>query len=286
MKIRDYLFPRDLDEALAVLAELGDGALPVAGATSLRFFPDSADSTRVAVDITRIGLSGIALEGGVFRIGAATVVSDLRDRADAGWALGGVARRMATRQVRNVSTIGGNVARVFPWADLPVALLALDARMTIASHGAGAREVAADEFFSSQPARLFKGGALLAQVAVRALGNGEGFGYRKETVVSAGFSMMTAAALLRLDGGGAVREARVAAGAALSFPRRLEGAEAALKGRAPGGAAIEAAAEAGTRGLAWQGREGMSDEYARALARAAVADALAEARDGAGRSAT
>jgi CO/xanthine dehydrogenase FAD-binding subunit len=272
MKIRDFVIPATLEEARARLRELGDEALPVAGGTAMRFFAETSE--RIAVDITRIGLSGIGRENGSFRIGAATTLAYLAGHRDGGWVLGDVAGRVATQQVRNISTIGGNIARVFPWADLPVALLVLDATMTLL--GEGEQVLGADEYFKSQPARLFRGGGLLTTVSVPAVAPPAGFGYHKEVRTSPGFSTMTAAVRVELDGGRIAR-ARVAAGAALSFPRRIEGIEEKLAGRPAQEAEIERAVSEGARGVPWKGREGASDGYASHLAGVVLKDVLVEA---------
>ena len=99
------------------------------------------------MDITRLGLHGIREESGTFRIGATTRIAALQKHHEAGWVLDRVAMHLASQQIRNMSTLGGNIARVFPWADFPVALLALGAEMVIAGDG-GERVVGADEFFA------------------------------------------------------------------------------------------------------------------------------------------
>ena len=281
MKISDFIIPESLDEARAALKKLGSAALPVAGATAMRFFAEQ--SSRTAVSIARLGLDGIGSmvdDGKAFRVGAATTLAALMEHRADGWVLDRAARRVATQQVRNISTIGGNIARVFPWADLPVALLALDAEMTILGD-AGERTLAADEYFKSQPARLFKDGELLTAVTVPAVSAGDGFGYHKEVRTAAGFSMMTAAARITLEAG-IIKNARVAAGAAISFPRRLPDLEQALTGGPADGSGIEKAVAGAAAGVSWKGKEGMSDEYAAHLAGVILGDVLALALEEAG----
>jgi CO/xanthine dehydrogenase FAD-binding subunit len=272
MKFRDFLIPRGLEEARAMLGELGAAAMPLAGGTGLYFLAPQPEKT--VVDITRIGLDGIERSGAGFRIGAAATVASIQHFREPGFALGEVASRLATQQIRNVSTIGGNIARVFPWADFPVALLALEASVTVL--GKDEKTYDADEYFKSQPARLFKGGELLTAVTVPALEKASGFGYHKEVLTSSGFSMMTAAARLKLDGP-VIRDARLAAGAAVSFPRRLTDVEERLRGEKAGEEVFEKAALEGCRGMTWKGKEGSSDEYAAHLARVVLRDVLVKA---------
>jgi carbon-monoxide dehydrogenase medium subunit len=272
MKFRDFLIPTSLDEARRALRELGDGGFPVAGGTALHFLPDQPEKT--AVDITRIGLDGISPGGGAFRIGAATTVASLQLHRAKGWVLDRVARSLATQQIRNVSTIGGNIVRIFPWADFPAALLALDAVMTVM--GDGEADVRADEYFKSQPSRLFKGGAMLTAVTVPALKEGAGFGYHKETVTATRFSMMTAAAGVTLAGG-KIGEVRLAAGAAVGFPRRLPEIEEKLRGAGPSDEEIRTIVADAAGGMSWKGKEGMSDAYAAQLAKVVLGDVLVQA---------
>ncbi|MBN1269261.1 MAG: FAD binding domain-containing protein, partial [Kiritimatiellae bacterium] len=261
--------PRTLDEARMVLRDLGDKAVPIAGGTALHFLPD--EEPRTAVDLTRLGLSGIREEKGGYTIGATTTLADIMDYRAPDWAFHETTRRTSTHQIRNVSTVGGNIARVFPWADLPVALLALDARMIIQDQAT--REMAADEYFASQPARLFKNGTLLTGVRVPSLGEGMGFGYHKEVRTFAGFSLMTAAAVLTLDGN-RIAQARLAVGAGVPLPRRLPDVEKSLVGQPAEAEAFEKAVAGGIADVSWKGREGMSDEYARHLAQVVLNDVL------------
>jgi len=272
MKLSDFQRPKTVDEARKALRDLGAAALPLAGGTSLHFMQGTKD--KVAVDISRLGLAGIKKARGGFTVGATTPIADLvRFHAD-GWALCQVGARMATNQVRNMSTVGGNVARVFPWADLPVALLALDGTMTVAA--GSEKTVAVDEFFKGQPARLFQGGDLLTAVNVNAVGAGEGFGYVKEVRTAAGFSMATAAAKVTMKDG-RIAAARVAVGAVVGMPQRLTALEKALVGAKVGEvAAIVAEA---TEGTAWKAKEGQGAEYTAHLARVTIADAVTMAAE-------
>ncbi|MBP7829918.1 MAG: FAD binding domain-containing protein [Kiritimatiellae bacterium] len=272
MKITDFKIPTRLDEALAALRDLGPAALPVAGATSLVFIPE--DQPMTAVDLNRLGLDGIRRDGGVFRVGAATRVATLQKHREPGWVLDRVALTLSSQQIRNESTLGGNICRVFPWSDFPAPLLALGATLVI--RGVQEREMPADEFFSSQPARLFRGGDLLTQVRVPALGEGAGFGYKKVRQTATGFSLATAAACLQLDGA-SVRSARAAVSAAVPFPARCPGVEAALAGKKASEGLLREAALNGLSALRFKEAEGMSAEYIGRLAAVTLGDVLVEA---------
>lgn len=268
---KDFVVPANLEEARAELVRLGPEGVPLAGATSLLFLRHK--EPKVAVDLSRAGLSGIRRDGSHFAIGAMSTISDLRNHREAGWVLDRVARCFVTQQIRNQSTLGGNIVRVFAWADFPVALLALGASMTI--QGEAVRRVEVDEFFGGQPVRLFKAGDLLTCVSVPALQAGEGFGYHKQTRVSADFSQGTAAAWLKVEGG-KIRAARVALGAATSFPCRLAEVEQAVAGHKGGEKLFrEAATQLGQR--TWRSVAGFGPDYIKHIGEVAVADALLRA---------
>lgn len=272
MKLCEFLRPASLPAARDNLRELGPKGMALAGGTALHFMQDHTPVT--AVDITHLGLSYIRPEGDFYRIGATTPLADIQRYRAPRWALHEICRRIATHQIRNVSTIGGNICRVFPWADLPVVLLAMNARMVVyAGHD---QELAADAYFKTQPAKRYLKGDLLKEVKVPALMAHHGFGSVKVVRTAAAFSMVTIACVLELDGAN-IKSARLAAGSAIPFPRRLPSVEAALVGREAATAVFQEAAGKGGTDAPWRSREGMSAEYSRHLAEVSILDALERA---------
>ena len=272
MKLCEFIRPASLSDARESLRELGSRGMALAGGSSLHFIQTRTPVT--AVDISRLGLSFIRQEGDFFVIGAATPLSDIQRYRGPRWAMHEICRRISTHQVRNISTIGGNICRVFPWSDLPVVLLAMNARMVV--YSGKEDEITADEYFETQPAKRFSGGDLLTAVKVPVLKARHGFGSVKAVRTSASFSLVTVAALLELKDG-RIKAARVAAGSAIPFPQRLPSVEAALTGREAVTAVFkEAAARAGTDAR-WCKREGMSESYIQGLAEVSLLDALERA---------
>jgi carbon-monoxide dehydrogenase medium subunit len=277
MQFSDFVIPKTLGEAQEALKALGRRGRTFAGGTAFQYISDRPDMT--AVDITRLGLDGIEKENGGFRIGATTTLAELvRYRAD-GWVLGRVATRIPTHQVRNISTIGGNICRLFPWSDLPLAILVLEGSIVL--QGDEEKIWAAKDFLIAQPRSLIAHGELVTAVTVPAVAPPLGFGFRKETTTNAAFALVAAAAAITLEGcssgGGRLGRVRLAANGALPIPMRLEKVEQALEGQPADAGLFKAAIEEGIADLEWQGREGMSDEFARHLAGVILRDALNEA---------
>lgn len=269
MRLTEFLRPGSVAEAHRMMQELGPAGLVLAGGTALNFMRD--ETPKVVVDITRLGLSFIRQEGEFFAVGATTPLVDLQRFRAPGWELHEICRRIATQQIRNLSTIGGNVCRVFPWADTPVALLAMDARFVVQSD----REVVlgAYEFFEHQPAQRFSNGDILTSIRVPLLLPGQGMGTVKVVRTAAAFSMATVVAFLQLDGN-RISRARVAAGSAIPFPRRLPSVEQALTGAEASVESFREAAKKAGFDAPWRGREGMSPEYSLHLAEVTIVDAL------------
>jgi len=274
MKLSEFIRPDSLAGARKTLRELGPKGMVLAGGTALHFMPGKTPVT--AVDITGLGLSYIKQKGNFFVIGAATPLADIQRYRGPRWAMHEICRRISTHQIRNVSTIGGNICRVFPWADLPVVLLAMDARLVI--YSGKEKEMTADEYFSSQPARLFRGGDLLTAVKIPVLKAHHGFGSVKAARNATAFSLVTIAALLELKDG-IIKSARVAAGSGIPFPQRLKPVEAALAGKEASTAVFKEAAAAGGAAAKWVGGEGMSADYIRQLAEVSILDALERAAE-------
>jgi carbon-monoxide dehydrogenase medium subunit len=146
-----YHAPESLDEALALLAELGDGAKALAGGQSLV----PMISLRLAyfdhlVDIGRIPeLRGVHTNGDAVLIGATTVDTAIERDAALATKVPMLARAtplVGHFQIRNRGTVGGSLAHADPAAEYPAVALALDAELH-ATSVRGARVVPASAFF-------------------------------------------------------------------------------------------------------------------------------------------
>lgn len=272
MKLCDFIRPASLSAARDNLRELGRKGMILAGGTALHFMQDHTPVT--AVDIMRLGLSFIKEEGDFYNIGATTSLADIQRYRAPRWAMHEICRRISTHQIRNISTLGGNICRVFPWADLPVILLAMDARMVV--YSGSEEELAADLYFKEQPAKRFLDGNILTSVKIPVLKAHHGFGSIKVVRAEAAFAQVTIAALLELEGA-TIKTARVAAGGAIPFPRRLPSVEAALLEKEAVATAFQEAAAKADEDVTWRGREGMTPEYSRHLAEVTILDALERA---------
>ena len=158
----DYAAPETLEEALALLAEHGDGATVLAGGQSLvPLLNFRLVRPALVVDVNRIDeLAYVRDEGGVVRIGALARQRALAGRDDL---LGLAARHVGHPQTRSRGTVCGSAAYADPSAQLPCALLALDARFQLRS-ARGARTISARDFFRGYLTTALEPDELLVEI--------------------------------------------------------------------------------------------------------------------------
>src|SRR5512138_853804 len=136
---QEYLRPTNLSQALQAFAEASGPILPIAGGTDLLLDLEQGRHTPVhtLLDVTSIQeMTALEVRGDELFVGAAVpanriVLDPLVDRHAR--ALGEACNLIAGPQVRNVATLGGNVAHALPAADGTIALLALAAQAETAS---------------------------------------------------------------------------------------------------------------------------------------------------------
>jgi CO/xanthine dehydrogenase FAD-binding subunit len=156
------------------------------------------------------------------------------------------ARSIGGPAVRNMGTIGGNLFAQNPFGDFTVALLALDAMVSVQG-GLGAREMGIEEFLQS---RDRQSGALVLSLSCARPASADAFRYHKVARIKPkGGSVVTLAAYLPTSGGRIVG-ARIALGSMGPVATRARAAERALEGRALDASSIAAAVAVAAEGTA------------------------------------
>jgi aerobic carbon-monoxide dehydrogenase medium subunit len=244
----EYFSPDTLDEALALLAEHGSDAKPLAGGQSLIPAMNFRLATpAVLVDLNAItGLSHITDDGSSLRIGGMTRQRALEQSAAVGRHAPLVAAAMpfvAHAAIRTRGTLGGSLAHADPAAELPAVLLALDARFTLQARN-GSRVVAATNFFAGLFTTALEPGELLVDVEIPRAPSGSGTAFEEISRRHGDFALAGAAALVSLDHQGRCASARLALLSLSDRPVLAGHVPATLVGQAPSAEAIRSAAEA------------------------------------------
>lgn len=146
MRWQAYHTPQSVDEALVLLTQYASNAQIVAGGTDLILDVQQGNHAvpQALIDVTAIrGLDRIGEDAGWIVIGAAAThaaieINPLIRRH--GMALAESCSVVGGPQVRNVATIGGNVAHALPAADGTIGLLALNAEVQVCSWNGSATE--------------------------------------------------------------------------------------------------------------------------------------------------
>ena len=264
----DYHTPGTIREALDLLGRHKDDAKLLAGGHSLL----PAMKLRLAtpkhlVDLRKIpGLTGIKEEGGMLVIGAMTThfaVESSPVVKSKCPLLAQVAAQIGDPMVRNMGTIGGSLAHADPAADYPAAIIALGAEL-VAEGPSGKRTIKADDFFKGLLTTALGPNEILSEVRVPVCGPKIGCAYLKFPHPASRFAVVGVAAVLTVDAG-KIGKASIGITGAGSTAVRAKGVEAAITGKAPDAASIQAAAERAPEGVDVQADLQGSEEYKRHL---------------------
>jgi carbon-monoxide dehydrogenase medium subunit len=232
------------------------------------------------VDINRLdGLAYIREEGGWLRIGAMTRESDL-DHSDLIRThyplLADTARMIADPLVRNLATIGGNLAHADPANDHPATMLAYGAQV-VATGAKGERVIPIDQFFVGPFETTLARDELLTEIRIPAHSANSGGAYLKVERKVGDFATAAVAVQLALDGGGQCASVGIGLTNVGLTPIRAAQAEASLKGQALSDANIRQAAQHAAEAAQPSGDYRGSEDYKRALVKTLTARALRSA---------
>ncbi|HEX8655655.1 MAG TPA: xanthine dehydrogenase small subunit [Allosphingosinicella sp.] len=189
-------------------------------------------------------LRQIEEEDDALTLGAAVRYSEAREAlARLHPDLGELVRRIGGVQVRNAGTIGGNIANASPIGDMPPALIALGAELTL-RRGPERRTVALKDFFLSYGKQDRAPGEFVESIRIpRPPGDMLYRVVKLSKRFDSDISGVCGAFALRIEDG-SVTEARIAFGGMAGIPARAPACEAALAGQAWSEATVEAAAQA------------------------------------------
>lgn len=260
----DYFSPQSLAEAGVILARYDGEARAVAGGTDLLLKMKAGRlAPKAVVNIKRIPeLRGLSFDGQL-RLGALTTLEELKNSTlirEHYPSLAEAARTMASVQIRNLATVGGNLCNAAPSADLAPILIALGAVARIAGPG-GERCVPLDEFFLGPGRTVLAPGELLVGLDLPPP-EGSALYLKHSPREHMDIAVVGVGLALRLSEG-RCRFVRVVLGAVAPVPLRVRQVEEALLGHSLTSGLIQQAARLAAeaaqpiddvRGSAWYRR--------------------------------
>ena len=241
----EYVAPSSIDDALALLARHGGHAKVLAGGQSLLpILNYRLARPRVVVDVNDLPLDEVRVENGRIRLGAlvrhATLASSPLIARDCPL-LAEAAALVGNVRVRTLGTLGGSLAHADPAAELPLAMIALDAQYEVRS-ARGTRTITARDFSTGVLSTALAPAELLTTIDVPVTA-GMGGAVEEFSRRPGDFAMVAVAALVRVDARGRVEEARLAVGGVAPAPVRVAVAEDVLRGHEPSSERLAQAAE-------------------------------------------
>lgn len=276
-----YRAARHVEEALSLLAELGEDARVLAGGQSLVAVMNFRLARPSAlVDLNRVSdLSYVQATDGAVRIGAMTRDRELEHNADVA-ARCPLLRRstlfVGHFQIRNRATVGGSLAHADPAAEYPAVALALDAELVVRGP-AGERTVRADEFFLGPFTTALAHGEILVEARFPAHAQTASF---KEVARRHGDFAIAAVAVSLEIGQGAVKKAGVGLAGVGGTAIKARAAEELLVGQPLGDELFREAAATAASNTDPQSDIHGSADYRRSLVETLTFRALREAAAG------
>ena len=247
-----YVRSESLDEALEFLVEYGQETAILAGGTDVLIDMRSGDlNPQYLLDVSRLSeLKGIEIKNGELWVGSGVTISEIytsKTLARFAPSLKIAAFSFASKQIRNVATIGGNVAHCSPCGDTVPPLIVHEAKVLLKSVR-GERKIPI-EALAAGP---YKSSIGPDEVIIRFMlkpkegtfADFQKIGRRRELAIA----RVSMAVIAEKDDNGKISFIRLALGSSTPTPRRMEEVEDFLRGKRPDEASLwEAGQIAATR---------------------------------------
>jgi carbon-monoxide dehydrogenase medium subunit len=247
----EYLAPTSWDEAIALLNEYGPEAKVLAGGCSLiPLLKLRLAEPRVLIDLRRIGAREVTLDEAGLRIGAMTRESTVEYAAIVAAhspVLAETSSVIADPIVRNMGTVGGNLAHADPANDHPATMLALGA--TVVTRGRdGGRTIPIEDFFVDLFQTALRPDELLTEILIPTPPPGTGAAYVKFERQVGDFPIVGVAAQVTVADG-VIQAARIGLTNVAPTAVRAKAAERSLVGAAASAGSAATAAEIAVEGI-------------------------------------
>ena len=284
-----YFAPTTLHDALTLLRQYGSEAKLLSGGQSLIPLMKLRLATPAyLIDINRIpGLEYLQERNGFLRIGALTREADL-ERSELVRAqypvVHDTARVIGDPLVRNLATIGGNLAHADPANDHPATLLALAAEV-VATGLEGERTIPVAEFFTDFFTTALRPDEILTEIRIPTPAAHSGGAYVKLERKVGDFATAGVAAQVTIDARGICTRAGIGLTNVAPTPLQAHSAEAFLQGKRLDQDNIAQAAQLAAGAARPEADLRGSIEYKRDMVRVLTSRALTRALERAGRQA-
>jgi aerobic carbon-monoxide dehydrogenase medium subunit len=200
-----YQRPSTKAEALQMLADGGEDALPLAGGHSLiPMMKLRLAEPSTLVDLAKIAeLNVINIDTSMISIGALVTQHQLINASDLSQAcpiLKEAAQQIADPQIRYCGTLGGNVGNGDPGNDMPGVMQCLNATYTL-ENVSGSRQITARDYYQGAYFTALVPGEIITHITIPKPAEGHGYAYIKLKRKVGDYATAAAAVMLEISGG-------------------------------------------------------------------------------------
>jgi aerobic carbon-monoxide dehydrogenase medium subunit len=242
----DYFAPSTVQEAVSLLAQHSEAKILAGGQSLIPAMRFRLSAPAAIIDLNNVSaLQYVREEKGTLAIGALTRESALEESdvvAQGYPLLADASRLIADPVVRNMATVGGNLAHADPANDHPAVMLAYNAEITAVGND-GSRTIPIDDFFVDLFTSSLKPDEILTEIRIPKPAPKSGGAYVKMERKVGDYATSAVAVQLTLKGNQCIA-ARIGLTNVNPVPMRAKNAEQALIGHALTDDVIEAAGQA------------------------------------------
>ncbi len=217
--IQEFFKPQTIAEAITLKEKYRDEAVFMAGGTDLNC-RDASSAVEKVIGIEQLKLNAISKTDEAVLIGAGVTIQELIDSTKVPNQLSIAAGHFVNRNIRNMATIGGNIASNNSTSNLIPILVALDAELKLAGSDAS---VSVYDYITHESSRLIESIRILAENIKKP------YGIRKFSYTANDISIIVAAVTFNIRNE-IVSNVRVAAGGVSKHVVRLKALENKLEG--------------------------------------------------------
>jgi len=230
----EYFRPKNLEEALNLLDKYGEQAKLLAGGTDLIVkMKDRVIEPKYIIDLSCLKeLRFISKENGVIRVGALTTLREIETSPiiqEHVHVLSDAVEKMASWQIRNLGTIGGNLCNASPAADTAPPLLILEAKLKLNSPEEE-RIVPVEQFFTGPGETILKNNELLTEIQIPIIPDNSGAAFLKLGRRVAHTLSIVSVATLAIVEDNVFKDVRIALGSVAPTPIRARKTENKFRG--------------------------------------------------------
>jgi CO/xanthine dehydrogenase FAD-binding subunit len=226
--ITSHLYPETEDEVVKFLKEHPNAQI-LAGGSDLTINLDSHIDT--LIDLQKLPLKYIKDSGDEIAIGSMTTAYEIYISEKLPQSLRDAAFKVSDMPLLHAVTIGGNIAKLYPWCDLPPMLWALGSTIKLFEATGDYKELSADEFFEySHKQNVSKRRSFIKEILVPKPSKNSFSQYQKFGLTEIDKGQVNLATYFSWDREGSITETRIIVSAITKSIERLNEIEKLLIG--------------------------------------------------------